>query len=147
MSSCLKGGLVVSLAHLFKFISMSKGSKLVSEAIVGDDIKTVIVAEKLYVIHPPTIYKLAGAGKYLSSLGDEQSVRDCIKSINDSEKLVYALSWFIKGDNSLYEDLSRGTFDELVDALSEAYSLISVENFTRLSILAKNVAKLIANQK
>ena len=43
--------------------------------------------------------------------------------------------------------LYHGTFDELVDAIDTAYSLISVENFTRLSTLAKNVASLIAKQR
>lgn len=124
---------------------MNKGAKLVSEAIIGDDIKTVIIANKLYVIHPPTAYRLAGAGKYISDLGDEQSIRDCIRSVNNTEKLAHALSWFIKGNESLFDELVHGTFDELAEGVSEAYSLISVENFTRLSALAKNVARLIAN--
>lgn len=126
---------------------MSKGSKVVSASIIGADFVNVMVNNKVYSIFPPTIHKLAGAGLYLSDFGDEQSFRDVIKSINNSDKLAHALSWLIKGDDSLFEELERGTFDELVDAVSQAYSLISVENFTKLSALAKNVAMLIANQK
>ncbi len=126
---------------------MNQGSKVVSASIVGADFANVIIDGRLYVILPPTIHRLAGAGLYLSDFGNEQTVRDVIKSLNNSDKLAHALSWFVNGDDSLYEDFSRGTFDELVDAVTQAYSLISVENFTKLSALAKNVARLIANQK
>lgn len=126
---------------------MSNGSKVVSASIIGAVFVNVMVNNKVYSIFPPTIHKLAGAGLYLSDFGDEQSFRDVIKSINNSDKLAHALSWLIKGDDSLFEELEWGTFDELVDAVSQAYSLISVENFTKLSALAKNVAMLIANQK
>lgn len=131
----------------FNYCDMSNGSKVVSASIIGADFVNVMVNNKVYSIFPPTIHKLAGAGLYLSDFGDEQSFRDVIKSINNSDKLAHALSWLIKGDDSLFEELERGTFDELVDAVSQAYSLISVENFTKLSALAKNVAMLIANQK
>lgn len=126
---------------------MNQGSKLVAASVIGADFSNVLVNGKSYVIFPPTIHKIAGAGFYLGDFGDEETIRDIIKSINDSEKLAHALSWLIQDDDSLYEELSHGTFDELVDAVSVAYSLVSVENFTKLSILAKNVARLIANQK
>lgn len=126
---------------------MSNGSKVVSASIIGADFVNVMVNNKVYSIFPPTIHKLAGAGLYLSDFGDEQTFRDVIKSINNSDKLAHTLSWLIKGDNSLVNELEQGTFDELVDAVSQAYSLISVENFTKLSALAKNVRNLIANQK
>lgn len=126
---------------------MNKGAKIVSASIVGADYITVLVNDNPYTVYPPTIYKLAGAGLYISDFGDEQNVRDVIGSINDSDKLSHAFSWLVNGDDSLFEELLQGTFDELVDAVSAAYSLISVENFMKLSTLAKNVAKLIANQK
>lgn len=126
---------------------MDKGSKIVSASIIGEDFINVMVNGKCYTVFPPTIHKLAGAGMYLSDLGDEQSVRDVIKSVNNSNSLAHALSWLVKDDDSLFEELSQGTFDELVDAIDEAYSLISVESFAKLSTLAKNVSKLIANQK
>lgn len=126
---------------------MSKGSKVVSASIIGADFVNVMVNNKVYSIFPPTIHKLAGAGLYLSDFGNEENVRDILVSINNADKLAHALSWLIKGDNSLFNELEQGTFDELVDAVNQAYSLISVENFAKLSALAKNVAMLIANQK
>lgn len=126
---------------------MEKGSKIVSASIIGADFVNVMVNGKCYTVFPPTIHKLAGAGMYLSDFGDEQSVRDVIKSVNNSDSLAHALSWLVKDDDSLFDELSQGTFDELVDAIDEAYSLISVESFAKLSTLAKNVSSLIANQK
>ncbi len=126
---------------------MNQAAKIVSASIVGADFVNVMVNNKFYSIFPPTIHKLAGAGMYLSELGDEQSLKDMIKSINRSDNLAHALSWLIQDDDSLFEELSQGTFDELVNAINEAYSQISVENFMKLSTLAKNVVRLIANPK
>lgn len=126
---------------------MSNGSKVVSASIIGADFVNVMVNNKVYSIFPPTIHKLAGAGLYLSDFGNEENVRDILISINNADKLAHALSWLIKGDDSLVNELEQGTFDELVDAVSQAYSLVSIENFIKLSALAKNVAMLIANQK
>ena len=126
---------------------MSEASKVVAASIVKADFVTVVVASKAYVVLPPTIHKLAGAGLYLSGFSEEESLHDIIKSINDADKLSLALSWLICGNDSLSDELSRGTFYELVNALCEAYSLVSVDSFTKLSALARNVARLIANQK
>jgi len=54
---------------------------------------------------------------------------------------------FIKGNDSLFDELLKGTFNEIVEGLEIAFSLISAENFYKLSILAKNVQNLTAKQK
>lgn len=126
---------------------MNNGSKIVSASIIGANFVNVMVNSKCYSVFPPTVHRLAGAGLYLSDFGDEQDLREIIKSINDAHKLAHALSWLINDDDSLFEELSHGTFDELVNAVCEAYSLISVESFTKLSALARNVSSLIAKQK
>lgn len=63
------------------------------------------------------------------------------------DNVAHALSWFVKGDDSLFEELRKGTFDETVQGLEVALSLISAENFYKLSVLAKNVQNLTAKQK
>lgn len=126
---------------------MNEAAKIVSASIVGTDVTSAVVNGKAYAIHPPTIHKLAGAGVYLSEFGKEETLGDVIKSINRSDKLAHALSWLINGDDSLFNELAAGTFDELVEAVSGAYSLVSLENFMKLSTLAKNVSGLIAKQK
>ena len=126
---------------------MKNASKIVNGAIIGMDFKTVVVNGKAYVIMPPTIHKIAGAGYHLTDLIAGETVKDVLSSLGKVDSAARALSWFIQGDEGLSEELAKGTFDEVVTALEEAYSLISVENFCKLSALAKNVAILTARQK
>lgn len=126
---------------------MDNAAKIVNSAVLGMDFETVIVNSKAYVISPPTIHKIAGVGYYLSDLKDAITVMDMLRSLKDIGAASRALSWLIKGDESLSEELSKGTLDEVVEALSVGFSMISAENFFRLSVLAKNVANLTAKQK
>lgn len=122
-------------------------SKIVNAAVLGKDFETVFVNGKAYIINPPTIHKIAGAGYYLSGLKDGVTVMDMLRSLKDVETASRALSWLIQGDESLYEELSKGIFDEVVEALATGLSMISAENFYKLSVLAKNVALLTAKQR
>ncbi len=124
-----------------------KAAKIVNGAILGMDYKTVTVNGKVYVIYPPTIKKLAGAGYYLSNINNGVTLKDVISSLGDMEMAAHALSWLIQGDDSLFDEFINGTFEEIVDALETAYSLISTQSFLKLSGLAKNVVNLTAKQK
>ena len=136
------------IAHrLFSFDMENNASKIVSAAVLGKDFETVFVNGKAYVIHPLTIHKIAGAGYYLSDLKDGVTVMDMLRSLKDVETASRALSWLIQGDESLHEELSHGTFDEVIEALTTGLSMISAENFYKLSVLAKNVALLTAKQR
>lgn len=132
------------LSPLFVFM---EGAKLISEAISGRDFATVIVNGKSYRVDSPTIFKLSGASSYLSMFGDEKTVADIFRSVGDSRKLACALSWMIAGNESLADELSYGTFDEIVNALCESFELISIQNFMMLSSLAKNVGRMIAKHR
>ena len=124
-------------------------AKLISDAIVGNDFKTVIVNNKPYTIYPPIIHKIAGAVSCFSSIDIGESV--CFKDIfmlcKDNMMLAKALSWMIKDDESLTEELSKGTNSEVVDALLIAFSLVSTEDFLKAVSLMKNVLSLTAKQK
>lgn len=120
---------------------------MINSAILGMDFKTIVVAGKVYIVMPPTIKRLSGAGYWLSDVDKGDGIKDILLSLNDSMKLAKALSWFIQGDESLAEELSGGTLEELADGLETAYSLLSVKDFLRLSALAKNVASLTARQR
>ena len=122
-------------------------AKVVSAAILGLDGETVIVAGKAYHILPPTIQRIAQAAFYLSDMGDAETLKGLLMSIGNPEPLCNALSCMIKGDESLKDDLMEGTLSEIAEALDVAYSLASVENFWRLSALARNVASLTAKQR
>ena len=128
---------------------MSKASRLVSTAIVGGDYTLVYVAGKAYPIKPPTIKRLAGAISCISNLdlGQEATLKDILISTKDCNAYAAALSWFIKGDLSLSEEISNGTFEEVVDALSSAFELIGVAPFLKAASLTKNASLLAASPR
>ena len=127
---------------------MSKGSKIVSSALLGFDIATCFVNGKCYVIKPPTIHILAGVGHSLGELGEARDISTILQTaLYGAEGCAKALSYLITGDESLTEELSKGTFDEIVNGIEKGLSLISTENFFKLSALTKNVAMLIARPK
>ncbi len=121
--------------------------KIVSSSILGKDFETVVVNGKAYVINPPTIHKIAGMGYYLSDLKVVDTVMDMLRSLKDIKQASLALSWLITGDESLSDELEKGTFNEVVEALAVGMSMISTANFHKLSVLAKNVANLTAKQR
>ena len=122
-------------------------AKIVSAAIIGLDGETVVVAGRAYHILPPTIKKIAQATYYLSDIEEANTLKDMLLMFGNAESICNALSCMIRGDESLKDDLMEGTLDELVEALDVAYSLASVENFWKLSALARNVASLTAKQR
>ena len=126
------------------FLIMDNGVKLVSSAILGIDCETIMVGGQPYVIHPPTIARIAGAGLHMANIPDSGSVKEMLDVLPDACK---ALSWFINGDESLAEELSKGNVREIVEGLEKAISLIGIENFQKLSVLSKSVRTLIANTK
>ena len=121
--------------------------KIVNSSIIGSDFKTIVVNNKSYIISPPTIHRIAGAGYYLANFPECNTLHDILVSLKDMDNAAHALSWFIKGNDSLFDELLKGTFNEIVEGLEIAFSLISAENFYKLSILAKNVQNLTAKQK
>lgn len=122
-------------------------AKIVSAAIIGLDGETVVIAGRAYHILPPTIKRLAQAAFYLSDMGESETLRGLLMSVGNPEPLCSALSCLIKGDESLRDDLMEGTMEEVAEAMEVAYSLASVENFWKLSALARNVASLTARQR
>ena len=126
---------------------MSKASKLVADAILGEDTVTIIVNGRAYYDSPPTIIKLVNAAKYLDSFEEGKTLAEVLgmlKNLNDACK---ALSVFIQGDESISDELSKGTLEEVVNGLQTAYSLISIKDFQTLSILAKSAARMIAKPR
>lgn len=128
---------------------MSKASKLVSNAIIGADYTIVYVSGKAYPVHPPTIHRLAGAISCISDLefSDSATLKDMLLSAKDCKAYAKALSWFIKGNQSLSAELSKGTFEEVLNALSSAFDLIGVTPFLKAASLTRNASLLAASQK
>lgn len=126
---------------------MSKASKLVADAILGEDSVTIMVNGKTYCISPPTIIKLFKAAKYLNSFEEGKTLAEVLGMLKNLYDACKALSIFIQGDESISDELSKGTFEEVVNGLQTAYSLISIKDFQTLSILAKSAARMIAKPR
>jgi hypothetical protein len=129
---------------------IKKGAKLIAEAALGLEVRVVVVADKSYAITPPTIKRIAGAAYHLSEYiipKENATIADIMATINKSNKLAAALSWFINGDESLTDELSNGTIGELADALEAAYSMISTRDFSRAVALSNCVADVTARPK
>ena len=126
---------------------MSKASKLVADAILGEDSVTIMVNGKTYCISPPTIIKLVKAAKYLDSFEEGKTLAEVLGMLKNLDDACKALSIFIQGDEPISDELSKGTFEEVVNGLQTAYSLISIKDFQTLSILAKSAARMIAKPR
>ena len=126
---------------------MSKASKLVADAILGEDSVTIMVNGKTYCISPPTIIKLVKAAKYLNSFEEGKTLSEVLGMLKNLDDACKALSVFIQGDESISDELSKGTLEEVVNGLQTAYSLISIKDFQTLSILAKSAARMIAKPR
>lgn len=130
-------------------IEIPNAAKTVSSALLGFDVKVVLVNGNRYVIKPPTIDKIAGGAYWLSRFdrSGKESIDEIIMAMTDINMVSRALSWMIQGDESLAEELAKGTLDENIVALCTAYSMVNTQNFTMLSALARNVGRLIAKPK
>lgn len=128
---------------------MSKASKLIADAIIGAGYTIVYVNGKAYPVKPPTIKRLAGAISCISNLEirEGETLKDIFLSCKDCEAYSRALSWFINGDTSLEKELSEGTLEEVVDALSETLDMIGVSPFLKAASLTKNASLLAAKPK
>lgn len=126
---------------------MSKASKLVADAILGEDSVTTMVNGKTYCISPPTIIKLVKAAKYLDRFEEGKSPGEILWMMKDLGDACKALSVFIQGDESVSDELSKGKLEDVVNGLQKAYSLISIKDFQKLSILAKSAARMIAKPR
>ncbi len=125
----------------------AKAANIVNSAIIGMDFATVIVNGKAYVIMPPNINKLAGVGYYFSKMGEGDTIRDLLMSLDSIDNLACVLSILVNEDISLAKELSKGTMEELVSAIDEGLSLINAESFIKLSALRRSVLMLTAKPR
>lgn len=137
---------LVPFSFLFFFI-MSVASKLITEALLGEDGVTILVDGQSYYVESPTIERIVGAAKYLHHVEDCKSLEDILNIMSNLENACKALSFFIQGDESLSAKLAKGKPNEIIIGLKAAYSLISIKDFYELSTLAKSVAKMVANPR
>lgn len=126
---------------------MNQGAKIISESIIGSDFRTVFVNGKAYTVYPPTVNNLSGAISHLSGVQEADNLKEVLFSLGESRAYSKALSWLITGDESLSEELAKGTYEENVNALDEAFSMIDSKVFLKAVSLARNVSLLAAKPR
>lgn len=107
----------------------------------------VEINSKKYTVYPPTIAVLSGAMPHLSEAKDAETIRGVLLSLEDSDKCAKALSWFIAGDESLFPELSKGTYDEIIDALEKCISMIKAKSLLKAASLIRNISLLVARPR
>lgn len=125
---------------------MNQAAKLVSSAIVGADFKLVEVNGNMYPVKPPTINRVAGAVACLSglALNDGATIRDVLNTQENAREYARALSFLIQEDYELTDELAKGTYDEVIEALDTAFGMISGRSFSIAASLTKNASALVA---
>lgn len=112
-----------------------------------EDKAVVEIGGREYTIPSPTIIRIAGAAKWLSGLEGGTEFKAMISQMRNIESACKALSWFIQGNEELSGELMHGTLHEISCALAQAVKLLSVQDFSMLSISARSVTRLTANPR
>lgn len=123
------------------------GAKIVAAAILGYDFRRIVVNDRTYTVKPPTIHKLVAATYWLTEVQDAETIKGTLLTLNSLDNVCKALSCLIQGEEALWEELSQGTLEEVVDGLVSGFDLVDMQNFLKLSALMKSARRLIAKQK
>ena len=119
---------------------------MVSSALLGLDVEVVPLGGKIYLAHPPTIRKIAGASRFLGKVADIKTVGDVIGALSE-EDLCHALSWLLEGDDSKAGEFLDSDVNEVAQGIIVCLQLIDPANFSLLSALSRNVRSLIAKPR
>ena len=100
----------------------------------------------MYPVKPPTINRVAGSVACLSglSLNDGATIKDILLVQENAKEYARALSFMIQEDYELTEELAKGTYDEVVDALEVAFNMVSARSFSIAASLTKSASALVA---
>ena len=122
------------------------GVELVSSAILGIDAEVVEVGGKIFLAHPPTISRIAGAGMYLKKIAEIDNVGDIVEALS-SEDLANALSWLLVGSAEKAKEFLDADVNQVAAGIVTCLQMIDPGNFTKLSALSRNVRRLIAKPR
>ncbi len=121
--------------------------KVVSDALLGLDYKNVWIGGKPFTIKPPTIHKMIGAYNALIDVETDLEEKTPPQLLwwlgHNSKAFARSLSFLIDDSDKLTDDLSAGTFNELLSALFVAFDMVR-PNFGIAASLLKSVSNLAA---
>lgn len=142
---------------------MNDAAKLVSEALLGEDFKTIFICNKAYVVQAPSIKIMCRGLKEWSCLsvqGDKQTKLSATLQVPENiESILKGVSIFIVGNRPDYEKESNKLLDEwdkdeigvsqdeLNLAIDSILHLIDVNSFFQYAQKCLSATKIIARPK
>lgn len=136
---------------------MNTASEKISNSIIEEDFKTIILGGKAYTIAPPTIKVICRTVKHFSkiSLSEDLTNYSVIGEVNNNSKhIINGLSSIIIGNRRFWRIRSlilskrlNPTPNELKTATETAVELMGGADFFGCATLAIEVAKIVANTK
>ena len=134
---------------------MEEASKIVSDAILGKDLRFVVIGGETYAVRPPSIRVLLKAVAYLSrvKVSDNHTRVSILSEHSPNTKfIVMGLAVLINGADDwkahkIAKRLKNGTYEELLKAFESIVNLLGGEDFFALAQLAKSVRKIVATPK
>ena len=101
--------------------------------------RTFIIGGRVYEVQSPTIKNIALASEVLKELPEKESIQATFNEL-DKERLSKALSFLSQVDA---KELSKGSKEELVDALTTLYEDI-MPSFNVLSTMSNALSHLVS---
>ncbi len=138
---------------------MNEGAQLVSEALLGLDVKTIILAGKGYSVKPPTIKNMClGLNEWAKidlNLKDQTNLSLVTQIPEISKHQLKGISLFIESDIKLADKIYNEWInndpsisqDEIDIAVDTILGLIDKEKVFRNAQLCLSAAKIIAKPK
>ncbi len=138
---------------------MNEAAKLVSDSLIGNNYKTISIANKTYKINPPSIKVICRGISEWADVDfnhEEQNTFSVIAQIpNNASSILRGISSFIVGDVRfahyksirLYKRLGHATPHEISIATALIIEMIGAQDFFDCAVLLKSVVKMAANPK
>lgn len=126
---------------------------MVSEAILGEDVKFVSIGGEVYTLRPPSIRTILKAITHLCKVrleSDKYTKAGILAEYKRNTKhIAYGLAVLInpKKPKKLAKKFMNGTYGELLEAFNKVITMMGGDDFFALAQLAKNLQKMAARPK
>lgn len=141
-------------AFLFKVMNIA--ANIVSSLMLGERCKTVIISGKGYTIYSPNVKILCRVIREFSKADIGERPIEILMSIdNISPFVLKGISYAIVGDcenyeqksNQILEDIETANLEEIQDALSCFFDMVSGKEVFHIATSVKNFVEVAAKQK
>ena len=132
---------------------MDNGAQVVSDAVLGEDMKFVVIGGEVYSVKPPSIRTILKAIKHLSRvrLEGEKYTKASIMAeyAGNTRHIAMGLAVLIdpKHPKKYAKRFMDGTFNEMLAAYNTAVGMMGADDFFALAQLAKSLQKMAAKPK